>query len=114
MHQCSNAENRNGKDWYITFTLDEHKVQSSLCMVNIIVVKPPWYNIWFLSETSLYAKFSHDSETKSSTIAESNKVLIPEDQDNSASVTDQLENPDITSEDAQVLSSSPCGICLYI
>lgn len=53
------------------------------------------------AKTSLYAKFSHDSETKSSTIAESDKVLIPEDQDNSASETDQLENPDITSEDAQ-------------
>jgi 1,4-alpha-glucan branching enzyme len=55
------------------------------------------------SRTSLYAKFSRDSETKSSTIAESDKVLIPEDQDDSASVTDQLENPDITTEDAQNL-----------
>ncbi|KAL5060200.1 hypothetical protein RYX36_031804 [Vicia faba] len=55
------------------------------------------------SRTSLYAKFSRDSETKSSTIAESDKVLIPEDQDNSVSLTDQLENPDITSEDAQNL-----------
>ncbi|KAI5425540.1 1,4-alpha-glucan-branching enzyme 1, chloroplastic/amyloplastic isoform 1 [Lathyrus oleraceus] len=55
------------------------------------------------SRTSLYAKFSRDSETKSSTIAESDKVLIPEDQDNSVSLADQLENPDITSEDAQNL-----------
>ncbi|CAK8544033.1 unnamed protein product [Lathyrus sativus] len=55
------------------------------------------------SRTSLYAKFSRDSETKSSTIAESDKVLIPEDQDNSLSLADQLENPDITSEDAQNL-----------
>nr|AHW50661.1 starch branching protein II [Lens culinaris] len=55
------------------------------------------------SPTSLYAKFSRDSETKSSTIAESDKVLIPEDRDNSVSLTDQLENPDITSEDAQNL-----------
>ncbi|XP_058739081.1 1,4-alpha-glucan-branching enzyme 1, chloroplastic/amyloplastic [Vicia villosa] len=54
-----------------------------------------------LSRTSLYAKFSRDSETKSSTIAESDKVLIPEDQDNSVTLTDQLENPVITSEDAQ-------------
>jgi hypothetical protein len=100
----------------LTFTLDEYKVQSSLCValqLHMIAVTPCWYNLWHLSGTSLYAKFSRDSETKSSTIAESDKVLIPEDQDDSASVTDQLENPDITTEDAQVFSPSPCGICLF-
>lgn len=77
---------------------------------------PHWYNWWLLSGKTLSAKLSHDSDSTSSTIAESDKVLIPQDQDNSASMTDQLETPDetdITSEDAQVLSPSWCGICLY-
>ncbi|KAG5055660.1 hypothetical protein JHK85_008170 [Glycine max] len=55
------------------------------------------------SRKTLAVKSSHDSDSLSSAIAESDKVLIPQDQDNSASLTDQLETPDITSEDAQNL-----------
>jgi len=66
---------------------------------------PYWHNLWLLSGKTLAVKSSHDSDSLSSAIAESDKVLIPQDQDNSASLTDQLETPDITSEDAQVLFS---------
>nr|KYP71087.1 hypothetical protein KK1_010330 [Cajanus cajan] len=55
------------------------------------------------SRKILAVKSSHDSDSLSSAIAESDKVLIPQDQDNSASLTDQLETPDITPEDAQNL-----------
>ncbi|RDX73804.1 1,4-alpha-glucan-branching enzyme 1, chloroplastic/amyloplastic [Mucuna pruriens] len=55
------------------------------------------------SRKILALKSSHDSDSLSSAIAESDKVLIPQDQDNSASLTGQLETPDITSEDAQNL-----------
>jgi len=55
-----------------------------------------------LSGKILAVKSSHDSDSPSSAIAESDKVLIPQDQDNSASLTDQLETPVITSEDAHV------------
>ncbi|XP_027353590.1 1,4-alpha-glucan-branching enzyme 1, chloroplastic/amyloplastic isoform X2 [Abrus precatorius] len=55
------------------------------------------------SRKTLAVKFSHDSDSTSSMIAESDKVLIPQDQDNSASLTEQLETPDITSEDEQNL-----------
>ncbi|CAL0309935.1 unnamed protein product [Lupinus luteus] len=43
-------------------------------------------------------KVSRESDSTSSTIAESDKVLIPQDQDNSSSLTDQHETPDIISE----------------
>ena len=66
---------------------------------------PYWYNLWPLSGKTLALKSSHDSDSLSSGIAQSDKVLIPQDQDNSASLTDQLETPDITSEDTQVLFS---------
>ncbi|KAH1195362.1 1,4-alpha-glucan-branching enzyme 1, chloroplastic/amyloplastic [Glycine max] len=55
------------------------------------------------SRKTLALKSSHDSDSLSSAIAKSDKVLIPQDQDNSASLTDQLETPDITSEDTQNL-----------
>lgn len=62
--------------------------------------------LWFLAGKTLAVKFSHDSDSSSFTIAESDKVLIPRDQDNSSSLTDELETPVITSEDPQVLLSS--------
>ena len=58
---------------------------------------PYWYYLWPLSAKTLALKASHDSDSLSSAIAKSDKVLIPQDQDNSASLTDQLETPDITS-----------------
>lgn len=73
---------------------------------------PNWYDLWLLSGTTISAKVSHDSDSKSSMISESDEVLIPQDQDNSASMTDQLETLDITSEDVQVLSPFSCGIYL--
>lgn len=72
----------------------------------MIGFKTPYlYNLWPLSGKTLALKSSHDSDSLSSAIAKSDKVLIPQDQDNSASLTDQLETPDITSEDTQVLFS---------
>jgi len=92
---------------YIYFTLDEHKVQSNLCMtpINIGFNTLQWYKLWLLSGKILAVKSSHDSDSPSSAIAESDKVLIPQDHDNSASLTDQLETPVITSVDAPVLFS---------
>ncbi|XP_057438157.1 1,4-alpha-glucan-branching enzyme 1, chloroplastic/amyloplastic isoform X2 [Lotus japonicus] len=55
------------------------------------------------SRTALAVKFSHDSDSTSSAIAESDKVLVPQDLDNSASLTDEVETPDITTEDVQNL-----------
>ncbi|ESW34860.1 hypothetical protein PHAVU_001G187600 [Phaseolus vulgaris] len=55
------------------------------------------------SRKILAVKSSHDSDFPSSAIAGSDKVLIPQDHDNSASLTDQLETPVITSVDAHNL-----------
>lgn len=66
---------------------------------------PYWYNLWPLSGKTLALKSSHDSDSLSSAIAKFDKVLIPQDQDNSASLTDQLETPDITLKDTHVLFS---------
>ncbi|KAG5033422.1 hypothetical protein JHK85_017404 [Glycine max] len=62
------------------------------------------------SGKTLALKYSHDSDSLSSGIAQSDKVLIPQDQDNSASLTDQLETPDITSLDTQIRMDTPSGI----
>ena len=55
--------------------------------------------LWLLAGKTLAVKFSHDSDTSSSTVAESDKVLIPPDQD---ITSEELQTPDITSEDPQV------------
>ncbi|RYR53139.1 hypothetical protein Ahy_A06g028110 isoform B [Arachis hypogaea] len=53
------------------------------------------------SRKSLAVKCSHDSDLSSSSVAESDKVLIPQGHDNSSTTTDEVEAPDITSEDPQ-------------
>ncbi|CAJ1886898.1 unnamed protein product [Sphenostylis stenocarpa] len=63
-------------------------------------------NLVKLKRKILAVKSSLDSESFSSAIAEPDKVLIPQDQDNSASLTDQLETPDINSEDAHAVAQT--------
>ncbi|XP_028784874.1 1,4-alpha-glucan-branching enzyme 1, chloroplastic/amyloplastic isoform X1 [Neltuma alba] len=50
---------------------------------------------------TLVGKFSHDSDSSSSAIAASDKVLAPGGQDDASTLTDQLETTEITSQDSQ-------------
>ncbi|XP_054801932.1 1,4-alpha-glucan-branching enzyme 1, chloroplastic/amyloplastic-like isoform X1 [Prosopis cineraria] len=54
---------------------------------------------------TLVGKFSHDSDSSSSAVAASDKILVPGDQDDASTLTDQLETPEITSQDPQAPNS---------
>ncbi|XP_061370951.1 1,4-alpha-glucan-branching enzyme 1, chloroplastic/amyloplastic-like isoform X2 [Gastrolobium bilobum] len=59
----------------------------------------------FSLRKTLAGKFSHDSDSSSFVVAASDKVLIPEGQDDTSSLTEQVENPDMILEDPQALQN---------